>query len=111
MHDLDVALDFIERSGVDVFAPATGNAHGRYQQAPALDAGRVARLTDGSGVPMALHRGSGLSSEQFSNLIAKGCAKVNISTALKEVFMQGSLDHLLAAQTADRWDPRPSSPR
>ena len=32
---------------------------------------------------MALHGGSGMTDEQFQDLIARGCAKVNISTALK----------------------------
>ena len=105
VHDLDVALDFIARTGVDVFAPAIGNAHGRYRQAPALDAERVTRLTEASGVPMALHGGSGLSAEQFSDLHRSGCAKVNISTALKEVFMQQSLAHLEGCR-----DGRPMGP-
>ena len=30
--DPRVVLDFIERTGVDVFAPAIGNAHGSYKQ-------------------------------------------------------------------------------
>ncbi|HEY3407054.1 MAG TPA: HAD family hydrolase, partial [Propionicimonas sp.] len=35
-------------------------------------------------VPIALHGGSGLTDDQFRDCIARGCAKVNISTALKE---------------------------
>ena len=30
----------------------------------------------------------GMTAEQFSDLIARGCAKVNISTALKIAFMK-----------------------
>ena len=56
-------------------------------------------------VPIALHGGSGLSDEQFHDLIARGCAKVNISTALKELFMQSSLRTLEKAKAADKWDP------
>ena len=54
---------------------------------------------------MALHGGTGLSAEQFQDLIARGCAKVNISTALKETYMQSSLEFLRGAETAGKWDP------
>jgi fructose-bisphosphate aldolase class II len=56
-------------------------------------------------IPMALHGGSGLSSEQFSDLISRGCAKVNISTALKVRYMRANLDYLREAERADKWDP------
>ena len=49
-----------------------------------LDAQRVSDLVAATGMPMALHGGTGLSADQFRDLIARGCAKVNISTALKE---------------------------
>jgi fructose-bisphosphate aldolase class II len=102
---LEVAIDFIERTGVDVFAPAIGNAHGRYSAAPSLDVGRVQDLFKATSLPMALHGGSGLGAEQFSALIASGCAKVNISTALKEVYMKANLDFLESARKSDQWDP------
>ncbi len=79
IQSLEVAVGFIESTGVDCFAPALGNAHGRYRQAPRLDAQRVSDLVAATGVPMALHGGTGLSDEQFTDLIARGCAKVNIS--------------------------------
>jgi fructose-bisphosphate aldolase, class II len=102
---LDIAIDFIRRSGVDVFAPAIGNAHGRYKQAPVLDAARISALVDATGVPQALHGGTGLTDEQFADLIRRGCAKVNISTALKEAFLKSSLDQLRGAAEQDKWDP------
>ncbi|SFF72552.1 class II fructose-bisphosphate aldolase [Streptomyces mirabilis] len=86
-QDLAVALEFLRTTQVDVFAPAIGNAHGSYKQAPALDAQRVSDLVAACPVPIALHGGSGLSDEQFRDLISRGCAKVNISTALKETFI------------------------
>ena len=104
-QSLDVAIDFIQRSGVDCFAPAIGNAHGQYRAAPVLDHQRVTDLVEATGVPMALHGGTGLSAEQFQDLIARGCAKVNISTALKESFMQSSLEFLRRAEDTGKWDP------
>jgi fructose-bisphosphate aldolase class II len=102
---LEIAVDFIERTGVDCFAPAIGNAHGQYKAAPTLDAQRVTDLVEATNVPMALHGGTGLSERQFQDLIARGCAKVNISTALKESYLKSSLEHLVAAEAASKWDP------
>ncbi len=101
----EVTLAYLRETGVDVFAPAIGNAHGRYKRAPILDFQRVTDLVAAHPIPMALHGGSGLSDEQFRDLIGRGCAKVNISTALKEVYMQSSLAYLKTAEAADKWDP------
>lgn len=104
-QSLEVAVDFIRRTGVDCFAPAIGNAHGQYAAAPVLDHQRVSDLVEATGVPMALHGGTGLAKEQFQDLIARGCAKVNISTALKEVYMKSTLAFLREAEEKDKWDP------
>lgn len=104
-QSLSTALAFIDATGIDVFAPAIGNAHGSYKAAPVLDAERVTEIVTARNIPIALHGGSGLSPEQFSDLIARGCAKVNISTALKETFMQSNLAFLKQAEQNNKWDP------
>lgn len=104
-QSLEVSLRFIDATGVDVFAPAIGNAHGSYKKAPVLDAQRVSDLVEQRGIPIALHGGSGLSDAQFHDLIARGCAKVNISTALKEMYMKSNLEFLRGAEEANKWDP------
>lgn len=104
-QSLQTSLDFIDATGIDVFAPSIGNAHGSYKQAPVLDFQRVSDLVEARSIPIALHGGSGLSNEQFQELIARGAAKVNISTALKEEFMKKSLEFLRGAEDANKWDP------
>jgi fructose-bisphosphate aldolase class II len=91
---LATALDFITTTRVDVYAPAIGNAHGMYKAAPKLDNQRVTDIVEATGVPVALHGGTGMTPDQFSDLIARGCAKVNISTALKIQFMQSGYDYM-----------------
>ena len=104
-ESLETSLTFIEETGVDVFAPSIGNAHGSYKKAPVIDFDRVSDIVAAHPIPIALHGGSGLSDDQFSELIARGCAKVNISTALKELYMKSTLDFLLETQKKDKWDP------
>lgn len=91
---LDVALDFIRSTGIDCFAPAIGNAHGMYKTTPHLDNQRVSDIVAAQPIPIALHGGTGMQPEQFSDLIARGCAKVNISTALKIRFMKSGYDYM-----------------
>ena len=102
---LDVVLEFLETTRVDVFAPAIGNAHGAYKQAPVLDFQRVSDIVAAHPLPIALHGGSGMSDEQFHGMIARGCAKVNISTALKETYMKSNLAFLQSAAERGKWDP------
>ena len=104
-QDLGAVADFIRTTGVDVFAPAIGNAHGVYSSAPALDSQRVSDIVAAVDIPMALHGGTGMSDDQFTDLIARGCAKINISTALKVTYMKANLDFLKQAEATDKWDP------
>lgn len=93
-YSVDVAVSFIEATGVDCFAPAIGNAHGLYQSEPSLDAERVTAIVEKAPIPIALHGGTGMSQAQFDDLISRGCAKVNISTALKIAFVDAHKDYL-----------------
>ena len=104
-QSLPVAVEFIRATGIDVFAPAIGNAHGVYRTEPKLDAQRVSDIVAAQPVPIALHGGTGMTDAQFTDLIARGCAKVNISTALKVSYMRANLDFLRTAQERDSWDP------
>ena len=61
-----------------------------------LDHQRVTDIVAATGVPQALHGGTGLTAEQFTDLIARGCAKVNVSTALKIAYLEASRGHLVA---------------
>jgi ketose-bisphosphate aldolase len=104
-QSLPVALDFIRATGIDVFAPAIGNAHGVYRTEPNLDGRRVSDIVAAQPIPIALHGGTGMTTAQFTDLIARGCAKVNISTALKVSYMQANLAFLRGAEERDTWDP------
>jgi fructose-bisphosphate aldolase class II len=103
VQSLETVVEFVKATGVDVFAPAIGNAHGTYKSAPHLDSQRVTDIVEATGIPVALHGGTGMSAEQFTDLIARGCAKVNISTALKIAFMSAGFDFL--TENPGKYDP------
>jgi ketose-bisphosphate aldolase len=96
VHPVEVSLKFIQDTGVYAFAPAIGTAHGLYASSPQLTPERVTAIVEQRPIPMVLHGGTGLSAEQFQDLIARGCAKVNISTALKIAFVNSFRDYLAA---------------
>ena len=100
---LETAVDFVQSTGVDIFAPAIGNAHGMYKSTPKLDNQRVTDIVEATGKPVALHGGTGMTADQFSDLIGRGCAKVNISTALKIAFIQSGYDYVTEHPT--EYDP------
>lgn len=81
---VDLATDYIDRTGVDALAVAIGNSHGRYKGEPRLDFDRLAQLNKLSKVPLVLHGGSGLSVADFQQAIQLGIAKINFFTGMSQ---------------------------
>lgn len=74
--------DFIDRADVDALAVAIGTAHGKYIKKPVLDINRLSELYAVSKKPLVLHGGSGLTDDDFRNVIKNGIRKVNICTEM-----------------------------
>lgn len=85
----DVALDYVQRTGVDSLAIAVGNAHGDYKFPPKLDFARIGKIAEMTGIPLVLHGGSGLSDEDFCIAVQKGICKVNIFTDIDKAGKAG----------------------
>jgi fructose-bisphosphate aldolase class II len=94
VHPVAVSGEFIAATGIYSFAPAIGTAHGLYKTEPHLMPERVTEIVAEHPIPMVLHGGTGLTESQFQDLIARGCAKVNISTALKIAFVDAHREYL-----------------
>ncbi len=77
----DVAADFVKETGVDALACAFGTAHGFYSSVPKLDFDRVSALrTAMNGLPIVMHGGSGVSEEDYREVINRGVRKINYYT-------------------------------
>ena len=98
--DPEKSLEFKERSGIDLFGPAIGTAHGVYQtENPVVDFERLGEIfqklnTPVVKTPLVIHGGTGLSELTVRNLIGKGGAKYNVSTNLKYILMDSTLEYL-----------------
>lgn len=90
------AQQFVEETGIDLFAPAVGNVHGmmRVGKDPRLDIPRIKAIREAAGVPLVLHGGSGTVDEDFVHGIKAGISIVHISTELRVAF-KGGIQHSL----------------
>ncbi|NLM66295.1 MAG: class II fructose-bisphosphate aldolase [Enterococcus sp.] len=94
--DPEQAQDFVERSGIDLFSPAIGTAHGVYQtENPFIDYERlnnIYRLLNYPEVktPLVIHGGTGLKESVVKKIIKNGGSKFNISTNLKHILIDST---------------------
>ncbi len=93
LTDPEDAKKFCDALDLSAFACAVGTAHGFYKGEPVVDFERIEAINKATNTPMALHGGTGLSDETFAKAIARGSAKVNISTNLKHVFVKSFVNY------------------
>ncbi len=74
------AADFVAETGIDALACAFGTAHGFYATAPKLDMERLSAIYDSISVPIVMHGGSGVSEDDYREVIRRGVRKVNYYT-------------------------------
>jgi ketose-bisphosphate aldolase len=97
--------EYVERSGVDLFAPAIGTAHGVYMtENPKIDFERfekIQKMVNGQRIvaPLIVHGGTGLKPEVVRRLVALGGAKFNVSTDLKHALIDATYDYIAAHRT------------
>lgn len=77
------AVDFFQRTGVDLFAVAIGTAHGFYKGEPKLDFELLQTIAGLISAPLVLHGGSGIPDEMIKKTIELGICKVNFATELR----------------------------
>ena len=103
------SIEFVERTGVDIFAPAIGTAHGVYKtKNPKIDFERLAtihKMLNSGGVktPVVVHGGTGLPEDYIKKLLAAGGAKFNVSTELKHTLIDAKFEYISAHR--DEYDP------
>lgn len=75
------AVEFVEKTNVDALAIAIGNAHGNYKETPHLRFDILEKVRSSVDVPLVLHGGTGILSEEFIRCRENGIKKINIATA------------------------------
>ena len=98
--DPNKAEEFVERTNIDLFAPAIGTAHGVYKtKNPKLDFDRldtIVKLFNGTSpsIPIVIHGGTGLREDVVKKLVALGGSKFNVSTELKHTLIDTTYKYI-----------------
>ncbi|MBI3074761.1 MAG: class II fructose-bisphosphate aldolase [Parcubacteria group bacterium] len=105
------AAEYVEKTGIDLFAPSVGNVHGmlrkretdpdtraelgtgrgakgnaKQTQNPPLDIELIAQIREAAGIPLVLHGGSGITDDDFKKAIQAGMAIVHINTEIRKAW-------------------------
>lgn len=80
------AKAFVEATGIDTFAAAIGNLHGKYPVPKELDLELLGRIRDAIGCQISLHGGSGTPSHFFEDAAKIGVSKININSDMRYAF-------------------------
>lgn len=78
--DPETAKWFVRETGIDALACAFGTAHGIYAKEPKLDFDRVSTIRALTNIPLVMHGGSGVSIEDYKEVIRRGIRKINYYT-------------------------------
>ena len=80
------AKAFVDATGIDTFAAAIGNLHGKFDVPKELDLELLARIRAAIDCQISLHGGSGTPLHFFEDASKQGVSKVNINTDMRIVF-------------------------
>jgi fructose-bisphosphate aldolase class II len=86
MTDPEMALQFVQKTGIDSLAIAIGNNHGIPTKGERLDFDRLAAISSKVSIPLVLHGASGTPPLDIQKAIKLGVAKINIDTDLRLAF-------------------------
>jgi len=82
------AKAFVEATGIDTFAAAVGNLHGKYPVPKVLDLELLQRIRDAIGCNISLHGGSDTPGHYFVSAVQIGVTKVNINSDMRIAYRQ-----------------------
>ena len=83
------AKAFVDATGIDTFAAAVGNLHGKYPVPKELDLELLQQVRDAIDIQISLHGGSGTPAHFFAEAAKIGVSKVNINSDLRYAFRTG----------------------
>lgn len=89
------AAAFVEATGVDTFAAAVGNLHGKYPVPKKLDLDLLQNIRDAINCNISLHGGSGTPGHYFLDAVKIGVSKVNINSDMRIAYRK-TLERMLA---------------
>lgn len=80
------AKSFVEATGIDIFAAAIGNLHGKYPVPKELDLELLSKIREAIDCQISLHGGSGTPLHYFEEAAKIGVSKININSDMRFAF-------------------------
>lgn len=80
------ARAFVEATGIDTFAAAVGNLHGKYPVPKVLDLELLKKIREAISCNISLHGGSGTPGHYFRDAVRIGVTKVNINSDMRYAY-------------------------
>ena len=80
------AKAFVDATGIDTFAAAIGNLHGKYPVPKELDLELLQKIRDTIGCNISLHGGSDTPGHYFKEAAKIGVSKININSDMRYAF-------------------------
>lgn len=102
--DVNDAVTFVEKTGVDSLAIAIGTAHGFYQGEPVLDKERLSSIASVVSIPLVLHGASGIADAEIIDCVNRGISKVNFATELRAAYTNAC--RMFAKENDKEFDPK-----
>jgi fructose-bisphosphate aldolase class II len=84
----DSARAFVAETGIDTFAAAVGNLHGKYPVPKKLDLELLQQIRDAIDCNISLHGGSGTPGHYFKSAAAIGVTKININSDMRYAYRE-----------------------
>lgn len=89
------AHQFVSETGIDTFAAAIGNLHGKYPVPKKLDLELLAEIRKAIDCNISLHGGSGTPGHYFVDAVKIGVTKININSDMRYAYRK-TLEKVLA---------------
>lgn len=80
------AASFVEATGIDTYAAAIGNLHGKYPVPKVLDLELLEQIRKAIDCNISLHGGSGTPEHYFKSAAKIGVSKININSDMRVAF-------------------------
>ena len=80
------AKSFVDTTGIDTFAAAIGNLHGKYPVPKILNIDLLKKIRKAIDCNISLHGGSGTPSHYFEEAVKIGVSKVNINSDMRYTY-------------------------
>jgi len=101
---------FVGATGIDTFAAAVGNLHGKYPVPKELDLALLQQIRDAIDCNISLHGGSGTPGHYFEDAVKIGVTKININSDMRIAYreslvkaLQENPDEYSVAKLVDKY--------